>query len=77
MEQFLLTDAMIHNSFEKTGIDMKYFAVYEAEAKRCFQSLQGDCPDDEATTEDDNNALRNTLRRHKGRKTQRSSQRRI
>ena len=57
MEQFLLTDAMIHNSFEKTGIDMKYFAVYEAEAKRCFQSLQGECPDDEDTTEDDNNAL--------------------
>lgn len=57
MEQFLLTDVMIHNSFEKTGIDMKYFAVYEAEAKRCFQSLQGECPDDEDTTEDDNNAL--------------------
>ncbi len=33
MEQFLLTDAMIHNSFVKIGIDMKYFAVYEAEAK--------------------------------------------
>ena len=57
MKQFLLTDAMIHNSFEKTGIDMKYFAVYEAEAKRCYQSLQDDCPDDEDTTEDDNNAL--------------------
>lgn len=57
MKQFLLTDAMIHNSFDKTGIDMKYFAVYEAEAKRCYQSLQDDCPDDEDTTEDDNNAL--------------------
>lgn len=57
MEQFLLTDAMIHNSFEKTGFDMKYFAVYEAEAKHCFQELQGDCPDDEDSTEDDNNAL--------------------
>lgn len=33
MEQFLLTDAMIHNSFEKTGVDMKYFTVYEADAK--------------------------------------------
>ena len=57
MEQFLLTDAMIHNSFEKTGFDMKYFAVYEAEAKHCFQELQGDYPDDEDSTEDDNNAL--------------------
>ena len=27
MEQFLLTDAMIHNSFEKTGIDMKYWVT--------------------------------------------------
>ena len=34
MEQFLLTDAMIHNSFEKTGIDMKYFAVYSRTGDR-------------------------------------------
>ena len=33
MEQFLVTDAMIRSSFEKIGVDMKYFAVYEAEAK--------------------------------------------
>lgn len=57
MEQFLLTDAMIHNSFEKTGVDMKYFAVYEADAKRRFQSIQDDFPDDEDTTEDYKNAL--------------------
>ena len=42
-----LTDTMIRDSFNKTGVDEKYYSIYEAEAKRCYDSLMKDCPDDD------------------------------
>lgn len=46
-----LTDSMIHQSFEKTGVDQSYFPIYEAEAKRCFLALEKDCPDEDDNAE--------------------------
>ena len=43
----ILTDTMIRNSFNKTGVDEKYYSIYETEAKRCYNSLMNDCPDDD------------------------------
>lgn len=40
-----LTDTMIRDSFNKTGVDEKYYSIYKAEAKRCYDSLMKDCPD--------------------------------
>lgn len=42
-----LTDTMIRDSFNKTRVDEKYYSIYEAEAKRCYDSLMKDCPDDD------------------------------
>ena len=41
--------------FSKTGIDKKYYPQYEAEVKRCYAALQKNTPDDEESTEYDNN----------------------
>lgn len=46
-----LTDLMIRQSFEKTGVDQSYFPIYEAEAKRCFLALEKDCPDEDDNAE--------------------------
>lgn len=51
-----LTDTMIRQSFDNTGVDKMYFPVYEAEIKRCFYELQKDCPDDKDTIDEDSNA---------------------
>ena len=51
---FQLTDVIIREAFAKTGVDMKYFPVYETEIKRCYEALQNDLPDDEDSTEEDN-----------------------
>ena len=47
----ILTDTMIRNSFNKTGVDEKYYSIYETEAKRCYDSLMKDCPDDDDNLE--------------------------
>lgn len=54
---FQLTDNIIRKAFAKTGVDMKYFPAYEAEVKRRYDSLQEDYPDDEESTEEDNNVF--------------------
>lgn len=46
-----LTDLMISQSFEKTGVKQSYFPIYEAEAKRCFLALEIECPDDDDNAE--------------------------
>ena len=50
-----LTEKLIQDAFSKTGIDKKYYPQYEAEAKRCYAALQKADPDDEGSTENDNN----------------------
>ena len=50
-----LTEKLIQDAFSKTGIDKKYFPQYEAETKRCYAALQNADPDDEESTENDNN----------------------
>ena len=50
-----LTEKLIQDAFSKTGIDKKYYPQYEAEAKRCYAALQMADPDDEESTENDNN----------------------
>ena len=42
---------MICHSFENTGVDKKYFPIYEAEARRCFLALEKDCPNDDDNAE--------------------------
>lgn len=42
-----LTDTMIRDSFNKTGVDEKYYSVYEAEAIRRYDSFMKECPDDD------------------------------
>lgn len=54
---FQLTDVIIREAFAKTGVDMKYFPVYETEIKRRYEALQNDLPDDEDSTEEDNNVF--------------------
>lgn len=46
-----LTETMIRDSLNKTGVDEKYYSIYEAEAKRCYDSLMKDCPDDDDNIE--------------------------
>lgn len=46
-----LTDLMIRQSFEKTGVDQSYFSIYEAEAKRQFSALEKDCPNEDDNVE--------------------------
>ena len=58
---FQLTDVIIREAFAKTGVDMKYFPVYETEIKRRCEALQNDLPDDEDSTEvDTSDSLRLT-----------------
>lgn len=54
---FQLTDVIIREAFAKAGVDMKYFLVYETEIKRRYEALQNDLPDDEDSTEEDNNVF--------------------
>lgn len=56
MNTFPLTDNMILRSFDKTGVNEKYFPIYKAEVLRRFKALQEECPDDEDTTEEDANS---------------------
>ena len=57
MECFHLTEAMIRTSFDKTGIDKKYFPIYDKNAKRYFEDLSNEGSDQDVQTEDDNYAV--------------------
>jgi hypothetical protein len=50
-----LTKTFIHDSFSRIGLDPQFLPIYEAEVTRCYNELQRDCPDNEESTEDDNN----------------------
>ena len=52
-----LTEKMIQDAFAKTGIDQNFYPQYEAEAKRYYEDLKNDCPDDDESTEEYNNAM--------------------
>jgi hypothetical protein len=57
MEFFQLTEAMIQSSFEKTGVDKKYFPIYDNIAKRYFVDLSNEGSDQDEQTDDDNYAV--------------------
>lgn len=52
-----LTDSLIRESFDKTGLAENYYSLFSKEAYRCYESLQKDMPDDNETTESDSNAI--------------------
>lgn len=57
----LLTNKMIEEAFAKTGVDRKYFPQYEAEAKRRYELLQKDFPEDEDPLYEENNAIKSII----------------
>lgn len=57
----LLTNLMIEEAFAKTGVDRKYFPQYETEAKRRYELLQKDFPEDEDPLYEDNNANKSII----------------
>lgn len=50
-----LTHDMINESFLQTGVDVRFFPIYEAELKRCYKELYNSEPDNEDTPEEDSN----------------------
>ena len=57
MIPYQLTEAMILTSFSKTGVDKKYFLIYDKIAKRYFEDLSNEGSDQDEQTEDDNYAV--------------------
>ena len=57
MACFQLTEAMIRTSFEKTGIDEKYYPIYVIIARRYFEDLSKESSNVEEQTEEDNYAI--------------------
>ena len=57
MIPYQLTEAMILTSFSKTGVDIKYFQIYDNIAKRYFEDLSNEGSDQDVQTEDDNYAV--------------------
>ena len=57
MAYFQLTEAMIRTSFEETGVDEKFFPVYDKIAKRYFEYLSNEGSDEEEQTVEDNYAI--------------------
>lgn len=57
MARYQLTEVMIQSSFEKTGVDEKYFPIYDKIAKRYFEDLSNEGSDQDEQTEDDNYAV--------------------
>lgn len=53
----ILTNDLIKSSFSETGLENEFLPVYMAEAKRCYDNLQKDEPDDEYTPDEFSNAL--------------------
>lgn len=52
-----LTDNLIRDAFLKTGVDEKFFPVYEREIKLAYDELQQDLPDDEETSDEESNVF--------------------
>lgn len=50
-----LTYDLINGSFSQTGVDARFFPIYEAELKRCYKELYDSEPDNEDTPEEDSN----------------------
>lgn len=48
-----LTNEFISETFAKTGVDAKYFPIYEAEIKRRYEDFQKENPENEEKYEDD------------------------
>ena len=57
MIPYQLTEAMILTSFSKTGVDKKYFLIYDKIAKRYYEDLSNEGSDQDVQTEDDNYAV--------------------
>lgn len=57
MARYQLTEAMILTSFEETGVDEKYFSIYDRIAKRYFEDLSNEGSDQDEQTEEDNYAV--------------------
>ena len=57
MACFQLTESMIRTSFEETGIDEKYYPIYDKIAKRYFEDLSKEGSNEEEQTEEDNYAI--------------------
>ena len=57
MARYQLTETMILTSFEKTGVDKKYFPIYDNIAKRYFEDLSNEGSDQDEQTDDDNYAV--------------------
>lgn len=57
MARFQLTEAMILASFEKTGVNEKYYSVYNKIAKRFFEDLSNEGSNEDEQTEEDNYAV--------------------
>ena len=52
---FQLTDNLIKDSFAQLGIENDFFPVFEKEARRTYEELQKDEPDEETTKYEDTN----------------------
>ena len=57
MAYFQLTEAMIRTSFEETGIDEKYYPIYDKIAKQSFEDLSKDGSNEKEQTEEDYYAI--------------------
>lgn len=53
--KFNLTEALIQETFEATGINPQHYDIFHNEAINVYNSLEEDIPDDEETTYDDSN----------------------
>lgn len=52
-----LTDDLIRDAFLKTGVDEKFFPVYERVIKQAYNELQHDIPDDDETPDEESNVF--------------------
>lgn len=57
MSRYQLTEVMIRSSFEKTGVNEKYYPVYNKIVKRYFEDLSNEGLDQVEQTKDDNYAV--------------------
>lgn len=53
----LLTNELINHSFDSTGVDKKFFPIYEAEVKRLYDLFQSDFPDEDDTPYEESNVM--------------------
>ena len=57
MARYQLTEEMIRSSFEETGVDEKYFSIYDRIVKRHFEYLSNEGSEEDEQTEEDNYAI--------------------